>query len=124
LLTQLRTKTEEFFSVFSVPKPFDLLAAALTGERAAKDNFAVNRIPQRFPRHLCRSRFSIKHSGIISAERTGIFGYIAATLLVGTSEPLLACSAMTAFCGIAEDGHGIIAHFRSLRFAGSAAWPT
>jgi hypothetical protein len=125
LLTQLRTNDEKFFSVDSIPKPFDLLVAVVAVQRATKDDFAVNGIAQQFPpRQLCRSRFPIKLSGLISAVTTRIFGYIAATLLIGTNGLRLAWATMTTFRGVAEDGHGIIAHFRSLRVAGSSACPT
>ena len=96
-------------------KPLDLLAAVVAAPQLhAKNDLSINSIPQQFQRRgLWRSRFSIKHSGLISAVRTGILGYGDATLRIATTEHQLAWAAMAAFRGIAEDGHGIVAHFRS-----------
>jgi len=125
LLTQLRTDEEKFFSVESLPKPFDLLPAVVAVPRATKDDFAVDGIPQQFPpRQLCGIRFPIKVSGLISAVMTGVCGYVAATLLIRTNGLRLAWATMTAFRGVAERSHGIIAHFPSLPVARNSSWPT
>jgi len=110
LLTPLRTKAEEFLSVFSDPKPFDFSTAAVAAKGAAKKDLAVDDIPEQLPWWLCRSRFPVKRSRFVSAVWTGIRGYVAATLWIRTYSLQLAFWTVSAFRGVAEHGHGIIAH--------------
>jgi hypothetical protein len=116
LLTQLRANGEKFLSVLSVSEPLDSVATLVAApHRETKNNLSINRIAQQFPwRYLWRSRFSTKHSGLISAVRTGILGYVEATPVIGTLKLHLAWAAMPAFRGVAEGRHGIIAHGRLL----------
>jgi len=112
LLTPVRTKGEKFVRVVLVPKPFHLFAAVVAIEGASKDHFAIDDIALRFPPgRLCRSGLPIKRSRLVSAVWAGISGYVLATVLIGTNGFRLAWATTPAFRGVAESGHGIIAHF-------------
>lgn len=77
---------------------------------AAKNDFTFDYVPEQLPRQLVRSGFAVESSGLESAVGAWICGNVAATRRIRTSCLQFARSTMPALRGIAEDGHGVVAH--------------